>query len=155
MKYSLEFKEMLVQKVLTGRNVRELASEVGISQYCIYEWVRMKRNGILLDRSKGPRDLLLQDKQKLLLESKTISEDCLGEWLRKKSVHSDHLIKWETEIADAMDKNSKEKQEIKRLLEENKLLKKEIARKDRALSEAAVLLTLKKKYKHLWEDEEK
>jgi hypothetical protein len=54
-----------------------------------------------------------------------------------------------------MDNNSKEKEEIKKLKEENQLLKKELERKDKALAEAAILLTLKKKFKGLWEDEDK
>ena len=154
MKYSLEFKEKIVQKALSGRRVKDLALEIGMCEWSIYDWIKKMKKGTLLSNPVGPRGFILQEKQNLLLKSKTISDDNRGEWLRKKGLHSDHLLKWEEEIADAMDKNSKEKLEIKKLLKENELLKKEIIRKDRALSEAAVLLTLKKKYKHLWEDEE-
>ena len=155
MKYSLEFKEKIVQKVLSGRRVKDLALEIGVCEWSIYDWIKKLRKGTLISNPSGPRGLVLQEKHKLLLESKIISDVNMGEWLRKKGLHSDHLLKWEEEIADAMNKNSREKIEIKKLQKEIEVLKNELQRKDRALSEAAVLLTLKKKYSHLWEGEEK
>ena len=46
------------------------------------------------------------------------------------------------------------KAENKQLKEYMKKLHKELLKKDKALAEAAALLVLKKKYQHLWEDEE-
>lgn len=46
-----------------------------------------------------------------------------------------------------------EKAEIKRLKKENQQLNREIARKDKALAEAAALLLLEKKLKALFEEE--
>lgn len=155
MGYSEEFKNQIVQKVLSGRKVQEVATESGITSWSIYRWIKLLGNGNLTKEAIGPRGLSLAGKQKLLLESQKCTEDNLGEWLRKRGLHSDHLNKWKEEIIAAMDKNSQEKNEIKKLKEENEFLRKELERKDRALAEAAVLLTLKKKYSGLWEDEEK
>jgi hypothetical protein len=44
---------------------------------------------------------------------------------------------------------------MRTLKDENDSLKKEILRKDKALAEAAALLVLQKKFRALWEDEEK
>ncbi|WP_440862617.1 hypothetical protein [Symbiopectobacterium purcellii] len=46
-----------------------------------------------------------------------------------------------------------EKAEIKRLRKENQQLNREIARKDKALAEAAALLLLEKKLKALFDEE--
>lgn len=155
MGYTQEFKSQVVKKVLTGRKVQEISRETGVTDWTIYRWIKKYEHGTLDKETTGPRGLTLSDKQKLLLESQTLTEDNLGEWLRKKGLHSEHLNKWKDEITDAMDNNSKEKIEIKKLKEENQFLKKELERKDKALAEAAILITLKKKYNSLWEDEEK
>jgi len=155
MKYSIEFKEKIVQKVLTGRKVKDVAQETGVTDWSIYQWIKQLGNGNFNERINGLRGITITEKQRLLLESQKFTEDNIGEWLRENGLHSDHLNKWKEEINDAMNKNSQEKIENKKLREENIFLKKEIERKDKALSEAAVLLTLKKKFIHLWEDEEK
>jgi transposase-like protein len=154
MKFSLEFKENIVKKVLDGGSVRTVAGESGLSTWSIYQWLKACRGG-RLKSTEGPGRFSLSQKQDLLLESKGIAEDALGEWLRKTGLHSDHLEKWKKEIGDAMDKNSAEKIENQKLKHENDVLMKELARKDKALAELAALLTLKKKYQHLWEGEEK
>lgn len=156
MKYSLEFKENVVKKVLTGSKVVDVATEAGTSRWRVYQWVKEQRNGgIVADSSNGPRGLLLTHKQALLLESKTIAKDEIGEWLRTKGLCSDHLEKWQKEITDAMNKNSEEKNEIRKLKEENAALQKELKRKNFALAEMTALVALKKKLSYLWEEEEK
>jgi hypothetical protein len=45
--------------------------------------------------------------------------------------------------------------ELRTLKEENEQLKRELVRKEKALSEAAALLILQKKFRALWEDEVK
>lgn len=155
MKYSQEFKEKIVQKVLSGQKVKAVAQESGVTGWSIYQWIKQHSNGTLSIETTGPRGLSFEEKHNLLLESQTIPVDKIGEWLRRKGIHSDHLVKWKKEIENAMNKNSKEKIENKKLREEIVILKKELKRKDKALAEAAVLLTLKKKYHYLWEDEEK
>lgn len=155
MKYSQEFKEKIVKKVLLGQKVRIAAQECGVTRWSIYQWIKQHSNGTILEGKISPRGLSFPEKHGLLLESQTIGNDKIGEWLRKKGIHSDHLIKWKKEIENAMNKNSQEKIENKKLREEIQILKKELERKDKALAEAAVLLTLKKKYHYLWEGEEK
>lgn len=155
MKYSTKFRENIIQKVLNGQKVKDVAEEAGITGWSIYQWIKQHKNGNIQQERIGPRGFDLKKKQSLLLESKTITKNKMGIWLRKNGVHSEHLIKWEKEIEEIMNKNSKDKIENKRLLKENARLKKELERKDKALAEAAILLTLKKKYQHLWEDEDK
>lgn len=44
---------------------------------------------------------------------------------------------------------------MRTLKDENTRLKRELVRKDKALAEAAALLILQKKFRALWEDEDK
>ena len=91
----------------------------------------------------------------LILESKLIGEDRIGEWLREKGLHSEHLNLWEQEIKDTLNnKDNKLKLENQKLKKEKKLLEKELHRKEKALAEMAALLTLKKKAEAIWGDRE-
>jgi hypothetical protein len=95
------------------------------------------------------------EKLALLLESKTIAAERMGEWLRGHGLHSEHLPLWEQELTTTMnDKDKDSKTAISTLRKENKRLQKELARKEKALAEVAILLTLKKKYPTLFEQEE-
>ena len=148
MKYSKEFKENMVKKILTGMKICDLSRETEIPLGTLHSW-KNKINGKLY----SPNNSSLQKKYTLLLESKKLNENDLGEWLRKNGVHSDHLIKWESEISEAMD-NNKYKDEIRRLKKELKDSQRDLRKNKDALAEAAALLVLKKKYQHLWEDGE-
>jgi transposase len=98
-----------------------------------------------------------EEKPALLLESKTLTDEQKGEWLRQQGLHSEHLPLWEQELTTMMnEKRANLNQENVALKKDNKRLSRELARKEKALAEAAVLLTLKKKFRNLFagEDEE-
>jgi transposase len=154
MRYSYEFKENVVQKALSGRNVRDLAEETGVTAWSIYQWINNFKNGNIKSEGSGPRGYSLNKKQMLLLEAQSLSEEDQGEWLRKNGLHSDHLNKWKDEIFEVMKKRNEDKIELRKAKEENKKLRKELNRKDKALAEVTALLTLKKKLAHLLGDEE-
>jgi len=160
MRYSSGFKASAVRKIVdgSGRSINDVAKEVGIYPATLSDWIRQHNAGKLgLDEgdSISPNDRNPSERFVLLLESKTIEPDKLGEWLRLHGLHSEHLTLWEQELTDTMaDKDKNEKAELASLRKENKSLKKELARKEKALAEAAVLITLKKKYPNLFEQDE-
>ena len=89
------------------------------------------------------------------MESKKIPKQELGEFLRKRGLHSQHLILWDQEFVEmARDNGKKEKKKVRDLQKEVKDLKKEVRRKDKALAETAALLVLKKKLNVLMGDQE-
>ncbi len=159
MKYSLGFRASIVRKTQdgSGRSVYQVAKETGISPATVSSWINQFRNGTLsLDGSDGvtPGQRSPGEKLSLLLESKTLSEDQFGEWIRTRGLHTEHLPLWEQELTTLMnDKQTEAIESNKALRKENKRLKEELQRKDKALAEAAVLLTLKKKYHHLFDQE--
>jgi transposase-like protein len=160
MKYSEGFKAQAVAKVLNDptRSINEVAAELNVYSATLSSWINQAKQG-KLGLSEGDAIPPLQrnpgEKFSLLLESKTIPAEQLGEWLRKQGLHSEHLPLWEQELADFMkNKNTDLKTENTDLKKQNKELQKELARKEKALAEAAVLLTLKKKYQNLFTQEE-
>lgn len=155
MKYSYDFKENIVKKVLSGKKIRAVAEETGVTPWSIYQWIKQFKNGNIKSNVSGPKGYSLNKKQMLLLESQSISEENQGEWLRKNGLHSDHLNKWKDEIFDMMNKKNEDKMELRKAKEQIRELEKEINKKDKVLAEVTALLVLKKKLIHLWGDEEK
>ena len=158
MKYSRRIKESALRKILPpeNRSVPDVAREMGISDQTIYNWKKMAENGTLfLERTGSPLDTGQLERYNLLLEARTIGEENLGEWLREKGLHSEHLNLWEQEIKDTLNnKDNKIKLENQKLKKEKKELERELRRKEKALAEMAALLTLKKKADALWGEDE-
>jgi transposase len=162
MKYSPGFRASIIRKTQdgSGRSTSQLARETGISYTTILNWIEKYRTGKLsLDDADGmtPHQRNPGEKLALLLENKTLPEEQKGEWLRQHGLHSEHLPLWEQELTTIMnDKQADLNQLNKELKKENKRLQRDLDRKEKALAEAAVLLTLKKKFHNLYssEDEE-
>lgn len=159
MKYSIGFRASVVKKTQdgSGRTLSQVARDTGVSTATISNWIQQFKSGTLgLDGCDAltPAQRNPGEKLSLLLESKTLTEDQRGEWLRKHGIHSEHISLWEQELTSIMtDKQTNLNQENAELRKENKRLTKELARKEKALAETAVLLTLKKKYHNLFEDD--
>lgn len=160
MKYSIGFRGSIIRKIQdgSGRSVYQVARETGISAATITNWINQHKAGTLrLDGCDAvtPDQRNPGEKLALLLESKTLAEETRGEWLRQQGLHSEHLPLWEQELVSIMnDKQSTTMADMADLKKENKRLKKENERQKQALAEAAILLTLKKKYQHLFAEEE-
>jgi len=159
MKYSIGFRASVVKKVQdgSGKSVLQVSKDTGVSVATINRWIQQFKSGtISLDGcdSLTPSQRNPGEKLSLLLESKTLPIEKRGEWLRQNGIHSEHLPLWEQELTSIMtDKQTDLNQENILLRKENKRLEKELARKEKALAETAVLLTLKKKYHNLFEDD--
>lgn len=160
MKYSEGFRASIVKKTQdgSGRSVYQVAKETGINVATIKNWIIQFKNGSLgLDGSDAipPSQRSPSEKLALLLEGHTIQDDAKGEWLRKHGLHSEHLPMWEQELVSIMNnKQTDLKAEIASLKKENKILQKEKKRQEKALSELAILISLKKKYPNLFEENE-
>lgn len=163
MGYSNKQKAYILQKVLPPENrpVHEVSKESGITIQTIYKWMKQTKSGTLSQEMLDdtiPRFKTDIEKFSLILESKAVPGDQMGEWLRKNGLHSEHLTLWEQELAATMSdtKNNADdlKAKNKQLEKEAKALKKELEVKTKALAEMAALYTLKKKAEELWGDKE-
>lgn len=154
MRYSLGFKETQVKKVLPPNNksISTVAKEAGISDQTLRNWLAMAKNGTLEKQDTvGGAGRSTREKFNLVIESKSVSENEHGKWLREKGLHSEHITLYEQELRDMVENKGKsEKEENKKLKKDNKRLQKELAKKEKALAEMAALYTLKKKAEELW-----
>ena len=103
--------------------------------------------------NKTPNNWNPEEKLKLVLEAASLSDDQLGEFLRRKGLHETHLQQWRLQMLNGLDepkkvKSKKSSAKAKQIRE----LEKELRRKDKALAETAALLVLKKKALQIWGD---
>ena len=159
MRYSAGMKASILRKVLPPdpQPVAEVSRESGVSAATIHFWKKQAASGKvdLGDSQLRPSDRSAAEKLTLLLESRRLSDDERGEWLRSRGVHSEHLPLWEQELREVVtEKEKKQRDEIAELRKKNKALEKELHRKEKALAETAALLTLKKKADEIWGDDE-
>jgi transposase-like protein len=139
-----------------------LAKEVGISQNTLSRWLReagegktVKRNGhAVQERAVRPQDLPPTEKLRLVMEASTLSEDELGEFLRRNGIHGAQLEQWRQAALNALappKAGRRRKSPEARRVEQ---LERELDRKDKALAEVTALLALKKKLDALLGDED-
>jgi len=160
MKYSEGFKASIVKRTQdgSGRTIAQVAREVGLNPSTIRSWIKQIKHGTLSSDGSDtltPNQRSPGEKLQLLLESQKLSEAAKGEWLRQQGLHSEHLTLWEQELVSMVqDKQSELKNENQALKKTNKQLQRELKKQEKALAELAILISLKKKYPTLFEDEE-
>lgn len=94
-RYSAQFRNSILKKMMSqeNRSAADLATEYGIKVSTIYNWKARMNNGTLQvdDGVQSNRNRQLGEKFSLLLESRGLSNDQLGSWLRENGIHSEHL----------------------------------------------------------------
>jgi transposase len=165
MQYAPGFKANVVRR-LTGPSAvtaTALAKELGLSQPTLSRWVsRWVREASSLRRmsdekkqvkAKSPAQWTAAEKLRVIGAAAALSDEELGEFLRREGIHKAQLDEWRAAAAAGLEKPRKESKaspEAKRV----KQLEKELRRKEKALAEAAALLVLKKKAQEIWGDED-
>jgi transposase len=100
MKYSIGFRNGVLRKVLPPENgsITSVAREYGINPITIHNWMSKLKDGKLSldleDSEPTPSGRSPNEKLQLLLESKQLSDEHLGEWLRQHGLHTEHLTLW-------------------------------------------------------------
>ena len=159
MGYSHAVRHGVLKKVLPpeSRSIAQVSQETGVNEQTIRNWLKQSKSGILPNEKKdsSPRSLTPKEKYQLVIEAAGINDEQLGEFLRERGLHSEHLTLWDQELRDMIDtKKDKQVNENKALKKQVKELEKELLRKEKALAEAAALLVLKKKLNTLSTDNE-
>jgi len=159
MGYSHAVRHSVLKKVLPpeSRSIAKVSQETGVNEQTIRNWLKQSKSGILPNEKKdsSPRSLTPKEKYQLVIEAAGINDEQLGEFLRERGLHSEHLTLWDQELRDMIDtKKDKQVNENKALKKQVKELEKELLRKEKALAEAAALLVLKKKLNTLSTDNE-
>jgi len=156
--YSEAFIEQALVKVFSRgqRTIQEVATELHIGFHTLKHWMRrnsVPKNKVKPTTDKRPADWSAAEKLTALQQTHALSGEALNTWCRERGLFAHHLTSWKEEFCAPQ--RSVTAPQLRTLKDENISLKKEILRKDKALAEAAALLVLQKKFRALWEDEEK
>lgn len=147
-----EFKDAMVSKMLgpNALSATALSHQAGVSQTSLSKWTRHALDhGVPVTSSF---DSLTPARQlDLLIQARALPQAELGAFLRTHGLHEADLDTWTRQLLDACDpalSRRREREHAAQLAAHAKreqVLHRELARKDRALAEAAALLILQKK----------
>lgn len=156
-RYSAQFRNTVLKKLLPpeNRSALSLAKEYNLSVATIYGWKTKMRDGTLQmeDGVQANRGRQLAEKLSLLLESRSVADETMGEWLRENGLHSQHLTVWEQEVRDAVTQREQDaREELKAAKKKIREQERELTRKEKALAEAAIIITAQKKISQMFQD---
>jgi hypothetical protein len=167
--YPETFKEKMVLRMSGPERIsaNALSEEIGVPQSSLSRWLReasgvdsVAKNGVKARKGKvgkRPQDWTAQEKLEAVMESASLSEQELGEYLRRKGLHEVQLEQWRQRVTEAATEALSSKSVRKKASIEAKRVRKleqELRRKEKALAETAALLVLKKKAAAIWGDED-
>lgn len=138
-----------------------LAKETGICQATLSRWLKeastLKPKMPSKDDDKPtPKQIQAwtpEEKLALVLEAASLSEGELGILLRSKGLSTAVLEEWRQQALTGL-RGTAQLSETVKGSKRVRDLERELARKDKALAEAAALLVLKKKAQAIWGDED-
>lgn len=162
MGYSLERKEAVLKKMLppNNRSIAALAKEEGISDATLYNWRQQARNKgrLMPDSDNTPEGWASRDKFAAVMETAALSEAEIAQYCRQRGLYPEQLGAWRTACEQANDWSRASDKQLKAATRADgkkmRQLEKELARKEKALAEAAALLILRKKLDAMFEDPE-
>ena len=147
--YSREFREEMILKLLSpgGPTIPALAERTGVGKTTLARWkgeyLRLEATDMV--KPKRPSDWTAEEKLQAILDTHSLSETETGAWCRTNGLHVKQLDLWREQVLAGIRKGPKSDPEKKALRTEILDLERELRRKEKALTEAAALLVLKKK----------
>lgn len=153
-KYSAELREQMVRKLMPPSNlaVATVSRETGISAPTLYAWKkRFRDQGHLMPKKPGPADQW-DGKAKLatVIHTAVMNEVERSAYCRKHGLYVEQLDAWKSAF-EALDTTPlASRAELTRERQKSRQLARELQRKEKALAEAAALLTLSKKARAIW-----
>ena len=151
-----EVREAAVQRYLTSDlTLTAVAAQFGTSRYSVSNW--LKQAEARSEMSKKPKPHLVaaasatdersaSEKLRLLIEAGSLSEEQLGEFLRREGLHDGDLERFRLEALGGLEGKVHSQQDRRQIQE----LERMNAKQAKRLREAEVLLELQKKVHELW-----
>ncbi len=153
--YSPELKEQMVRKMMPPRSqsVANISRETGISAPTLYAWKKQFRDRGFVVPSKSTQPDHWDSKAKLaaLIHTSLMNEAERSTYCREHGLYVEQLDAWKQafELLDTSG-GAVDRSELLRERKKSHQLAKELQRKEKALAEAAALLTLSKKARAIW-----
>ena len=168
MRYSQEFKDNVVARLLSKElSISEAVERYSIGKSTISYWLKIAReqavcgtlpnkgNPKLMTSLKLPKGVTYLQAHTAVVAREIMSETAFGQFCRKHGYLAstvDAWAEWFNNHPDAVDKKLHDAQmsAMSELKKENARKDREIARKDKALADAATMLMLSKKAEAIW-----
>jgi hypothetical protein len=135
---------------LTGKDAvssRQLALETGLRQQTLSRWMQETSSLPVMAAKRPRRDWSIEEKIRILAKTTTLTGAELMGYLQREGVLQAEYEQWRLALSE---EGRAPLATTKRI----RALERELARKEKALAEAAALLVLKKKVQALAEDED-
>lgn len=148
--YSVAFKQRMVTKLIGkhATSANRLAQETGVSQSALSQWRRDARSLPEMAGGKRPRRTWTLDRKvEVLAAAAKLEGEPLIAYLEREEVTLAELERWRSALHDDGGASVVATKRIKSL-------ERELARKEKALAEAAALLILKKKLEDYYSADE-
>jgi transposase-like protein len=160
--YSKERRAAVLKKLEPPNAVplRQLAKDEGISEATLHAWRGDARSQgrLLPDADAGPDGWTSRDKFAAVLETAALNEVDLAAYCRQRGLYAEQIQAWRTACEQANDwaraSSHRLGQATKDDKKQIKTLERDLARKEKALAEAAALLVLRKNAAAIWGDGE-
>ena len=148
--YSLAFKQKMVQR-LTGRNsvsASQLARETGVRQQNLSRWLTHARTlPLVVSDRPTVREWSVEQKAQILADASLLNGEELVAHLERNGVKLAEFEQWRLALEEGGRASTATTKRIRKL-------ERELARKEKALAEAATLLVLKKTVASIYHDED-
>lgn len=148
--FSQAYKQKMIER-LTGKDAasaRQVSQETGISQTTLSKWLYEARSlPLMAPRKRRTKPWSVEEKAKVLTETAGLTGGELTDYLERHGLLLGEVEQWRLALDEEGRASVATTKRIRRL-------ERELARKEKALAEAAALLVLKKKVEDLWEDED-
>ena len=158
-KYPEAFIEQALVKAFSRgeRSIRSVADELNVNHDTLRYWMKHKsaKRDASATKERRPQDWTADEQLVALHETHGLAEEALAAWCREHGIFAHHLTSWREAFCATGKDAAPGAREVKVLKDEIVTLKRDAVRKDKALAEAAALLILQKKFRALWEDEDK
>ena len=160
-RYSAERKDAVLKKLLPphNRSVASVATEEGISEAALYNWLKQCREkGVPVPSyTQGDNEWLPDAKLAVVIETAPMSETELGAYCREKGLYPEQIQQWKAACLQGAGQQEEQAKATQKQRKEDrktiKQLKAEVRRKDKALAETTSLLVLSKKLEALYSDD--
>ena len=157
--YSRELKEQIVRKMMppTLQSVAAIHRETGISVPTLYAWKKQFRTEghIVPAQPTTPDGWDAKTKLATVIRTALMNETERSAYCREHGLYVEQLEAWK-QAFEAMDDagSPAHRAELAAARKQQRQLEKELHRKEKALAEAAALLTLSKKARPIWGTDE-
>jgi transposase len=158
-RFSEEVKEAAVQRHLTtDLTLTAVGEQFGTGRYNLAAWVKQAEGRTEMNKSKSDPnpaptstdERTATERLRLLLEAASLSEEQVGEFLRREGLRDDDLDRYRAEALGGLEGKVHSAQDRRQIQE----LERVNAKQAKRLREAEVLLELQRKVQELWEEKD-